>query len=91
MRLGMFCLLDLAVEAHAAPFFARSNAEAARMVDQAASEKGSTLQLYPTQFELFRIGCFDTDTGQVVPETRLSLGLVLTLNTFAEKEDEGRN
>lgn len=61
----MFAIRDGAVQSFHQPFYARSTAEAERMVLNAAQEKDSMLATNPYDFALYRVGEFNCSDGVV--------------------------
>lgn len=76
MILQMFMIKDGAVLAFSQPFFARSRAEAIRMVEDTAQRPDHQFSLHPEDFELFQCGEWNDQTGNVTamqPEHVISM------------------
>lgn len=65
MKLKMFSVLDGAVGAHLQPFFARSEAEAVRMLRQAVNDKNTAFNSNPSDYTLIYVADFDDETAQI--------------------------
>lgn len=65
--LYVFSVLDKAVGAFMPPFFVRAKGEAVRTFNDAVNEKSSPFYKHPLDFELYMIGHFDPDKGQITP------------------------
>lgn len=65
MTLEMFSIKDGAVAAYAQPFFARSRAEAVRILQDTMASGDHQFARHPADFELFHMGTFDDQTGLV--------------------------
>lgn len=68
MRVRMFAIRDLKVEAFMTPYFAMTDAQAVRMFGDSVNEAGSALNRHTDDYSLFRIGEWDDQSGQVLPE-----------------------
>lgn len=68
MKKGIFCVKDSKV-GFATPFVFPSDAVAIRSfaISVAQAEAHSEIGLYPQDFEFYKIGYFDTDTGIIEP------------------------
>jgi len=70
MKLLMFSVFDSVSRTYGAPFFSPHVGLASRMFgDELSSSTTSVMTLHPTDFDLFLVGEFDTETGQCVPQT----------------------
>lgn len=71
-NLNVYTIYDCSVENYNVPFFAKTDAEAQRIV-ASSCQSGSLLLNYPEDFVLYRIGDFDTETGIIVHDAPLKL------------------
>jgi uncharacterized protein len=63
--LKMYSIRDQKAGAYHAPFYQKSHGEAERAFHQVANDPKSTINQYPTDFDLYYIGEFDDETGKV--------------------------
>lgn len=63
MKLQVFSVHDGAVDAFMQPFYARSKAEALRMLTDTAQDPGSQFAKHPEDFALFHLGTYDDQVG----------------------------
>lgn len=75
MKLICFSIRDAKTMAWGPPVTARTPGEALRSFsDEVNGDKSrSMIALHPEDFEMFQIGSFDTDTGDMTPEHAVSL------------------
>lgn len=66
MIMKMFTIFDRKVVAHLTPFFARSDAEAIRMMKETVLSGNSKLSQWPGDYHLYGLGEFDDQTGEVL-------------------------
>lgn len=67
MQLKMFSIRDAKAEAFNNPFFKHTHGEAERDFHQACQDDKSMLNKYPEDYDLYFVGTYDTNTGQIVP------------------------
>lgn len=67
---------DLAIEAYGRPIFVRHINEALRSFRDEAMDKSTALAKHPDDYELYLIGDYDENTGEITPitPTRLARG-----------------
>lgn len=75
MKLIAVSIRDAKTMAWGPPMMMRTPGEALRsFADEVNSGRGeSMIALHPEDFEMFQIGAFDTDTGEMLPEHAVSL------------------
>lgn len=66
-----YACFDSKVGAYMQPFFCRSKGEALRSFTTTVNDGQSMLSKFPTDFDLFEIGCFDDSTGRFEPHDAL--------------------
>lgn len=86
MKQHLFSMFDLAAGAFLPPFTCPSIGLALRMVAIAAQQQGHDFNKWPTQYELFELGSFDCETGQLFACDKQSLGSVRNIVLRIERE-----
>lgn len=65
-KLIVYSVRDLKAEYFISPFTLHSDAEAIRSFGDAVSKGGTTLSDHPEDFQLYKVGEFDIDSGLIV-------------------------
>lgn len=65
MILGVYSVLDEAVNAFLQPFYARSDGEAIRSFSDACVDVKHQFAMHPSDYTLFRIGSFNDANGEL--------------------------
>lgn len=67
MTLKMYSVYDRVAKSFDTPFFARSDDEVKRQFNLQLAQPNAPQMLirYPDDFEIVRVGCFDTDSGTI--------------------------
>jgi len=65
-----YSIFDKKVGAYYRPSFAKSVIEVQRSLEQLCKDKTSSLALYPSDFDLFKVGAFDEEEGTFVIQTK---------------------
>ena len=88
MKLVICCVKDRATEAFGSPMFLQAIGQAVRSFTDEVNrvEKDNQLANHPDDFDLYELGCFDTDDGRfdVFVPRLLTRGKDVSLN-FVEK------
>jgi len=63
MKLNVYAVLDSKLAAFMTPFFCVNNAVACRMISGACNSGDSILSVSPSDFNLYSVGSFDSDSG----------------------------
>lgn len=63
MKYYIVSVKDTAIDTFEAPFFVRSNGEAIRGFSDAVSDAQSPISKHPSDYLLFGLGSFDSDSG----------------------------
>lgn len=66
MILKIYTIFDRKAVAHHQPFYARSDAEAMRMIMESMHGGQSKLSQWPDDYHLYGLGKFDDQTGEIV-------------------------
>lgn len=66
----MFAIFDRALNGFMPPFSAQSKGLALRMFGDALKQGDTPMAAHPKDFDLYHIGGFDEDTGELVPAAR---------------------
>ena len=64
---GIFAVRDAKAEQFTAPFQASNDAVAIRMFSELVNTRNHTFNRHPEDYQLYRIGDFDTATGELAP------------------------
>lgn len=64
MILGVYSVLDKAVNAYLTPFYARSDAEAVRSFSDACMDVKHQFCMHPHDYALYRIGSYNDMAGE---------------------------
>ncbi len=73
MILKIYSVWDSKAAAYIQPFFATNDAVATRMFETAANDAGHDFHRYAEDYALFRIGQFDQEKGDLLPENIVSI------------------
>lgn len=65
MKQKLFSIRDLKAEYFNTPWVANTHGEAERNFQDLASDKQSKIAMHPTDYELWYLGEFDTENGQI--------------------------
>jgi len=68
--LRVYSIYDEKAEEFSPPFFQPNDRLAQRMVKESARGNGNMLSAYPEDFKIYRIGEFDSASGQIESEKR---------------------
>lgn len=69
MQLKMYSIRDLKGAYYNAPFFSRSHGEAERSFERVARDTQSTINQYPSDYDLYCVGEFDDQTATITPKS----------------------
>jgi len=67
MQLKIFSIRDSKGEIYNTPFFQKTHGEAERMFRELANDQKSMISKYPDDFDLYYIGEYSDQTGNIVP------------------------
>jgi len=68
MILKMFAIRDSKAEFYNQPFFQKTHGEAERNFRSLATDEKSQISKYPEDFDLYYLGEYDDQTGQMNPQ-----------------------
>lgn len=88
MILKIFAIYDNAIKAYANPFYMHTTEEAIRTVKREALSNDSKLAAYPTDFTLFELGTYSTETGFITMDELTRLGNMQELTRDIEDKLE---
>lgn len=74
MMLKIFTTYDSKAEAYLQPFFLPSRGEAIRAWQDVVNDQKTQFNKYPEDFTLFELGEFDSRSGTITTNTKISLG-----------------
>jgi len=82
MEKKIFAIRDSKSESYNQPFFNHTHGEAERNFAQLASDPKSTVNQFPEDFDLFYLGTYNDQTGEISPlQTPQHVVKALTLKT----------
>lgn len=67
MILEVFSIRDSKAECYNTPFFKKTKGEALRDFTTAVNDEKSQLNQYPTDFDVYHVGNWDSDSGKFIP------------------------
>lgn len=74
----IFTVYDSKIESYQSPFTANHKGYALRDFERVANDKSTQIGQYPSDFTLFEIGEYDTQTGKITThDAKISLGIAL--------------
>lgn len=79
MRVCIYSVRDLVVREYHTPFTAGNDATAVRMFVNGGRNPDAGMGLNPSDFELWRIGEFDPESGEVFDADHVRLGKLVDL------------
>lgn len=82
----LFSVFDSAAGAFLPPFTCPSIGLATRLIAVAGNTEGHDFKKWPTQYELFELGTFEPETGQINVHHMQSLGTVCAIVRRIERE-----
>lgn len=85
MKLNAYTIYDTAAAAYMRPFFMQSDGQAVRMFRDIATDAEHEVGKHPEDYSIFRIGIFDDNKGQFIPEDRECLATALEMVAQARK------
>lgn len=68
MKFKIFSVFDVKAKAYLPPFFLPEEAMAVRTFKDCANDKAHAFGLHPEDYSLFRLGEFDSLSGELFPE-----------------------
>ena len=86
MKYVMVSIYDTAAGVYMRPFFVQSEGQAKRMFSDIANDREHDVGAHPEDYSLFRIGQFDDNAGEVLPEHRDCL--ITALECVAAKRNQ---
>jgi len=69
MRLNIYSIKDQKAEVYGQPFYQSADGEATRTLHQLTNDEKSMQYKYPDDYDLYRLGIYDDNTGLFIPET----------------------
>lgn len=65
MKLNIYAIMDNKMSAFMTPFFSHNDLTAQRSLKMAVSSEGSAIATAPEDFDLYKIGIFDDESGLI--------------------------
>lgn len=75
----LYTIRDNKVEAYGMIFQADNNLVAVRIIIDAANDQATLINKHPEDFNLYFVGVFDEQTGNLHPEEHVHLGKVIDM------------
>jgi hypothetical protein len=89
MRLNVYTIFDVASGAYMRPFFLQSDGQAMRAFTDIATDAEHDVGAHPEDYSLFRIGTYDDNRGQLVPEDPECLATALEVVASSRNKSVG--
>lgn len=70
MKIVAYAIYDTAGKAYMRPFFMMADGQARRVFQDMANDESHDIGKHPEDYSLFRIGQFDDNSGELLPEDR---------------------
>lgn len=77
--MNIYTIRDSKLESYLPPFFARNDAMAIRAMQDTASDVTTTFYKHPEDFQIFFIGIYKENVGEIFPADHRSLGKVIDI------------
>jgi hypothetical protein len=90
MRLNVYTIFDTATGAYMRPFYMQSDGQATRAFKDLAVAADHEIGKHPEDYSLWRIGQFNDNKGELVPEDRECLATALELVATAQRVDQDK-
>lgn len=87
MKLNVYSIFDTASGAYSRPFFAPSDGQAVRSFSDIACDATHEVGKHPEDYSLHRIGIFDDQKGQLIPEDKECMATALELIAMSRQPD----
>lgn len=87
MRMNVYSFFDTATGAYMRPFFAQADAQAVREFSNLVMDADHPFSMHPKDYSICRIGVFDDQSGELVPEPVQYLATGLEMVAAARKVD----
>ena len=65
MKLNIYSIRDSKISAYSQPFYSHTNGSALRAFADHVNDKTSAPNKHPEDYELFHLGTFDDETGEI--------------------------
>lgn len=88
MNMNIYAVYDAAVGAYMNPFVAQRDAVAIRAFGDVVNQSGHPFHEHPADYHLFRLGSWDSQTGELVGSAPAPVIPALGLLTIAEEKQE---
>lgn len=83
MKLKIYSLRDQKTDAYMNPIAMQTTGQLLRMLSDEINKDDSLIGQHPEDFELFEVGEYDTQTGQLTPKLPTSVIVLSELKTKA--------
>jgi len=82
MKLNAYSIYDQAAAAYMRPFFTEADGRARRMFGDLANDPDHDIGKHPKDYSVWRIGIFDDQKGQLIPEQGECLATALEMQAL---------
>ena len=65
MKLDIFAVKDVKTNAFLKPFFVQNEAVMQRAMTDAKNDENSTISMHPEDYQVFKLGTYDDNTGVI--------------------------
>ena len=65
MMLNVYAIKDVRTEAFLKPFFVQNEAVMRRAVFDASRDENNTMSIHPEDYQVFELGTYDDNTGEI--------------------------
>ena len=76
MKMELYSVKDTKLGSFAQAFNAPNEAIAKRMVQSTVNAKGNQINEYPEDFQLFKLGSYDDQTGELTSDVKFILNVI---------------
>ncbi len=90
MKLNIYTIFDTASGAYMRPFFLQSDGQAMRLFKDMASDAEHEIGKHPEDYSLFRIGIYDDNKAELIPEQRECLATALEVLADSKAVDKDK-
>lgn len=88
MKLEIYTIRDKKTDVYNTPFFQRSVEEAMRTIADAANDERTHLAKFPDDFEIYRLGSFNDNSGKIDPVIPTFVCSVSSLKVSTQSVEE---
>lgn len=87
MKTNLYSVRDIKLQKYGIPFVAPNDEIAKRMLHSTISAGGTTMSEFPEDFQLYKLGNYDDDTGEFETENEFLANATEYKNEDKEKKE----